>query len=205
MFPCLRLRKIAERLQSIEEFERPKVQLEQYVTPAHLGSHMLHTIQAQYGDLRGKLVADLGCGCGALSIGAALLDSYLMVGFEIDEDAIDVLQKNIEDHEVTTTDVVQCDALNIPERFHKQFDTVLMNPPFGTKNNQGTDLRFLEAAVKLSKSSGTVYTLHKTSTRSHVLKHISSLGAKGEDLPATYKFHKKASVDVQVDFYRVLC
>ncbi|ENN74053.1 hypothetical protein YQE_09344, partial [Dendroctonus ponderosae] len=49
MFPCLRLRKIAERLQSIEEFERPKVQLEQYVTPAHLGSHMLHTIQLPTG------------------------------------------------------------------------------------------------------------------------------------------------------------
>lgn len=45
MFPCLKLRKIEERLQCIEEFRSPKVKLEQYVTPSHLGTHMLHTIQ----------------------------------------------------------------------------------------------------------------------------------------------------------------
>jgi predicted RNA methylase len=34
---------------------------------------MLHTISATYQDLEGKLVADLGCGCGVLSIGAVML------------------------------------------------------------------------------------------------------------------------------------
>jgi predicted RNA methylase len=45
--------------------------------------------------------------------------------------------------------------------------------------------------------------------RSHVLKVAESLGAKGEvlaelryDLPSTFKFHKKKSVDIQVDFFR---
>lgn len=45
--------------------------------------------------------------------------------------------------------------------------------------------------------------------RSHVLKYVESLGGKGEvlaelryDLPSTYKFHKKKSVDIEVDFYR---
>ena len=34
---------------------------------------MLHTIESRYGDIDGKLVADLGCGCGVLSIGATML------------------------------------------------------------------------------------------------------------------------------------
>lgn len=45
----------------------------------------------------------------------------------------------------------------------KAFDSVLMNPPFGTKHNAGIDMRFLETAIKLSNNA--VYSLHKTSTR----------------------------------------
>ncbi|KAG5879817.1 hypothetical protein JTB14_007669 [Gonioctena quinquepunctata] len=199
---------LEERLQTISEFDKPKVLLEQYVTPSHLGSHMLYTIQSQYGDISEKLVADLGSGCGALTIGAAVLDASLAIGFEIDEDAINIFQENVEEHEVTNIDVVQCDILsNISPRFEKAFDTVLMNPPFGTKHNAGIDMKFLEIALRLS--SNTVYSLHKSSTRQHVLKFANSLGAQAEvlaelryDLPSTYKFHKKKSVDIEVDFFR---
>lgn len=34
---------------------------------------MLYTIQSTFDDIKGKVVADLGCGCGVLSIGAAIL------------------------------------------------------------------------------------------------------------------------------------
>lgn len=43
------------------------------------------------------------------------------------------------------------------------FDTVIMNPPFGTKSNAGIDMKFLKRALKLSNN--VVYSLHKTSTR----------------------------------------
>lgn len=82
-----------------------------------------------------------------------------------------------------------------------------MNPPFGTKHNAGIDMEFLKKGINLSTNA--VYSLHKTSTRAHILKTASSLGAKGEviaelkyDLPSTYKFHKRSSVDIQVDFFR---
>ncbi|KAJ8938608.1 hypothetical protein NQ314_011416 [Rhamnusium bicolor] len=210
MFPCLKLKHIEERLQCISEFEKPKILLEQYVTPSHLGSHMLYTIQSQYGDIGGKLVADLGSGCGALSVGAAVLDAALVVGFEIDSDALSTYLENVIDHEVANIDAVQCDVLkNLPRRFDKLFNTVLMNPPFGTKHNAGIDMKFLETALRLSNNA--VYSLHKSSTRDHVLKYADSLGAKGEvlaelryDLPSSYKFHKKNSVDIKVDFYRFL-
>ena len=42
-------------------------------------------------------------------------------------------------------DVVQM-AENGPGRFHKIADVVVTNPPFGTKSNEGIDIKFLEAA-----------------------------------------------------------
>ncbi|VEN49587.1 unnamed protein product, partial [Callosobruchus maculatus] len=117
MFPCLKLKKLEERLQTVAEFESPKVLLEQYITPSHLGSHMLYTIQSHYGDICGKLVADLGSGCGALTIGAAVLNAALVVGFEVDSDAISTFHENVNDHEVDNVDCVQCNVLkDIPPR-----------------------------------------------------------------------------------------
>ncbi|XP_060523455.1 rRNA N6-adenosine-methyltransferase METTL5 [Cylas formicarius] len=209
MFPCLKLSKLQELLEGISGFEKPKLLLEQYITPPHLGSHMLHIVQAHYGDITGKIIADLGCGCGGLSVGVALLNAGLVVGFEIDGEALDIFRVNVSEFELVNIDAIQCDVLNISDRFFKKFDTVLMNPPFGTKCNIGLDMKFLEVAFQLSTRS--VYSLHKTSTRKHVLKHAASLGAKAEvlaelryDLPSTYKFHKKTSVDINVDFYRFL-
>lgn len=63
--------------------------------------------------------------------------------------------------EIESIDVVQCDVTNI--LLPQKFDTVILNPPFGTKNNAGMDMKFLQAAV--SMTSGTIYSLHKTSTR----------------------------------------
>jgi predicted RNA methylase len=42
---------------------------------------------------------------------------------------------------------------------------VIMNPPFGTKR-KGVDSEFLRAAFAASR--GSIYSLHKTSTRQHV-------------------------------------
>lgn len=46
-------------------------------------------------------------------------------------------------------------------------DTVIMNPPFGTKR-KGVDMVFLKAAFAMSR--GSVYSLHKSSTRAHIQK-----------------------------------
>lgn len=92
-------------------------------------------------------------------------------------------------------------------RLIKHFDTVLLNPPFGTKHNQGADLEFVMVALEMSH--GPVYSLHKTSTRAHIFKTAARWGVKVQvlaqlhyNLPNTYRFHKKKSVDIEVDFVR---
>ena len=91
----------------------------------------------------------------------------------------------------------------------KIVDTVITNPPFGTKNNEGIDVQFLKTAIRLARQA--VYSFHKTSTRSYMIKLIrESWGLDVEvvaqmkfDIPNMYKFHKQKSVDVDVDLIRI--
>ena len=66
---------------------------------------------------------------------------------------------------------------------------------------------FLERAIRLAKRS--VYSLHKTSTRHHIEKKAKENSVKMEilaelkfNLDASYKFHRRKSVDIEVDFIR---
>mmetsp|Transcript_21839 Transcript_21839/g.32400 ORF Transcript_21839/g.32400 Transcript_21839/m.32400 type:complete len:275 (-) Transcript_21839:6-830(-) len=89
------------------------------------------------------------------------------------------------------------------------FDTVMTNPPFGTKpGNAGIDVTFLRTAIRLAKRS--VYSFHKSSTRQYLIKTVESWGYEVEvvaemkfDIPKLYKFHSKDNVDVDVDLIRV--
>lgn len=103
--------------------------------------------------------------------------------------------------------VIECVDDGIPLR-DGCVDTVLTNPPFGTKQNAGIDLAFLKCACRLSRQA--VYSFHKSSTREHVLKkakewHMGSeiVAAMKFDIPKTYNFHKEKNVDVDVDLVRL--
>lgn len=62
----------------------------------------------------------------------------ICVGFDIDDDALEIFRRNAEEFEIANVDLVQCDLCSLqPEAYAKRFDTVIMNPPFGTKHNQG--------------------------------------------------------------------
>jgi len=203
---CMKLKQLESNLQQVEEFEKPKVLLEQYPTRPHIAACMLHTMQASFGDIENKNIADLGCGCGVLSVGAVMLGAAYVTGFDVDMDALDLFQNNVTEFDIDNIDIVQCDVKNIDTVIQGKFDTIVMNPPFGTKHNKGMDMLFLRKALDLSD---VVYSLHKTATREHVLKkaadwgvHVKVIAELRYDLPATYKHHKKSSVDIQVDFIR---
>jgi len=206
----MKLKELETHLQQVEVFEKPKVLLEQYPTRPHIAASMLWTIESSFQDISDRVVADLGCGSGVLSIGAVMLGAELVVGVDICEDAIQTLLENREEFEMEgNIDMILADITdpNSLEQMHKKFDTVIMNPPFGTKHNKGIDMTFVKQALNLARTA--VYSLHKTATRQHVISKAKDWGVEAQviaelryDLPATYKHHKKASVDIEVDFIR---
>ena len=228
----MRRKELEQRLDAVEDFEKPKVKYEQYPTPSHIASQIIFTIESSFSDFNGKNVMDLGCGCGMLGIGANLMGATYVLGVDIDQDAIDIAKQNVKDvvddedeeeeeesnekgEESSTNNKIEfvladvCELYKNEEdgRWKDKFQIVIMNPPFGTKKNKGIDMIFLEMAVKIATE--TVYSLHKTSTRDFIQKKCKQLGVEGRviaelryDIPAMYNFHKKSSVDINVDFWR---
>ncbi|OUM62676.1 hypothetical protein PIROE2DRAFT_10996 [Piromyces sp. E2] len=87
----IKLKQLESLLQDVDVFEKPKIQFEQYPTSAHIASRMLYTAQSMYDDIEDKVVADLGCGCGVLSIGANQLGALYNYAFDIDDDALEIV------------------------------------------------------------------------------------------------------------------
>lgn len=216
----MKLKELEQWLSQLKGFETPKIKYEQYATDAHLAARMLHVADASFGDVEGKMVLDLGCGCGILSIGSMLLGSAANVGIDIDPDALELCKENIdntfEEDEMPVLTLINGSVLDLSRspflRPDLLFDTVLLNPPFGTKDNAGIDMLFLHQAIRLTKPGGAVYSMHKSSTREYILrkakdtwgvKEVQVIAQLKFDLPATYKFHKKDKVTIDVDLLRL--
>ncbi|KAG2489136.1 hypothetical protein HYH03_012362 [Edaphochlamys debaryana] len=210
----MKLKELHALMQDIAPFARPKVELEQYPTGPHLASRLLFAVDSSYDEFAGRTVVDLGCGTAMLSIGAALLGARHVVGVDVDPEALAQAADNaaqFEDEEgrPLPIDLLLADVRGLPGVLPLlRADTVIMNPPFGTKQ-KGVDMAFLRAAFSVSR--GSVYSLHKSSTREFIAKTAKrELGASSAevlaqlryDLPATMKFHKQKSVDIEVDLWR---
>ncbi|KAK4433014.1 rRNA N6-adenosine-methyltransferase METTL5 [Sesamum alatum] len=202
----MKLKQLEGLLGSLQQFENPKIELEQYPTGPHIASRLLYTAENSFGDVSDKVVADFGSGCGTLGLAAGLLGAEHVIGFDIDEESIEIASLNADELELDM-DFIQCDIRNL-RLSDRAIDTVVMNPPFGTRK-KGADMVFLSMALKVA--SGAVYSLHKTTTRDHIKRtalreyNASSAEVLCElrfDVPQLYKFHKKKEVDVAVDLWR---
>eukprot|EP01125_Pyxidicula_operculata_P018153 TRINITY_DN6433_c0_g1_i1.p1 TRINITY_DN6433_c0_g1~~TRINITY_DN6433_c0_g1_i1.p1 ORF type:complete len:192 (+),score=19.90 TRINITY_DN6433_c0_g1_i1:149-724(+) len=183
---------------------------------------MLYVIDQSFDDIRDKCIVDLGIGCGILTIGSVMLQSGFNIGIDIDPTALETCKENLTEFEMEEDiKLLECDVSQLSFKDNKffvdgkseplleiatQVDTVIMNPPFGTKT-KGIDMVFLQKAFQIA--SGAVYSLHKTSTRAHILRKAQELGVQAKvvaelryDIPQMYKFHKEKSVDIEVDFIR---
>lgn len=76
----MKLKALESLMGEVEGFSEPKLELEQYETPAHIAAHMVFAAETNYGDLCGKTVGDLGCGCGMLSVGASAVGADTVTG-----------------------------------------------------------------------------------------------------------------------------
>lgn len=191
-------------LDSLRPHPDPDPWLEQYTTPAKVAAEMLFTAAYVHDDVESKLIADLGCGTGRLGIGALLLGARGLVGVDIDPEAISVAAENAEAAGVSG----RCHwAAGAVPSIHGVFDTVLMNPPFGTRRRH-LDVRFLSEALRLA---GAVYSLHKSGTRRFIVDFIRRRGGKVTcllqlrlEIPRMFSFHMKERRPVAVDLYRIV-
>ncbi len=150
-------RGLAVTLSQLLGFANPDERLEQYATDSEVAAELLwHALMK--GDLKGKRVADLGAGTGVLAIGAALLGASV-TAVEKEKGAIATLKENAARAGTKITILHEEAAM-----MKKKSDTIIMNPPFGTRERHA-DTEFLERALALAPE---VYTIHKTSTEEHI-------------------------------------
>lgn len=185
---------LARKLSKVEDFENPKVKLEQYLTPAHLAADLVYTAYMQ-GDIQNKEVVDLGAGTGMLSIGAALLGGNVKA-VEKDEDAVESLEDNVERFKANL-DILNDDMENIDF----EADTVLMNPPFSVHSDLG--MQFWQKAVE---TGSRVYAVSPRGKRSVIKDFVEKSGFRvvttegyTVSLPPTFGFHTEASQEIEVD------
>lgn len=177
----------------------PKAELEQYPTPPGLAAEMAY-IALGKGDLAGRRVLDAGCGNGVLGIAAKLLGAAEVVGVDRDPQAIRVAERNAKRAGV---DVVwrQTDVAAV----EGPFDTVLMNPPFGSQTKHA-DLPFLDKALSVAE---VVYSFHNGVTEDFVRRRIESRGGRITDrmayefpLPRAFEFHRDEVRTIPVILFR---
>ncbi|XP_015910824.1 rRNA N(6)-adenosine-methyltransferase METTL5 isoform X2 [Parasteatoda tepidariorum] len=204
----MKLKTLESILQTLDAFERPNIELEQYTTSPHITANFLNVVGNENLEIKGKFIADLGCGCGNLAIGASLFGAGACIGFEVDSSALDIALRNKDEVECDNVDFVQCDVMDLEDsKWRKVFDTVIMNPPFGTKNNKGIDMKFLRTALSLARTS--VYSFHKIETLEHIKRVASSWNVDVTpcyevkfNIPHSYKRHRLVSKDVSVALLR---
>jgi len=187
---------LARELSQIEDFENPRVSLEQYLTPPQLAADILHTAFMQ-GDVEGKKVVDLGTGTGMFAIGATLIGGKV-TAVEKDEDALELARENAE--RLGVRDFIDFREQDIKE-FEGEADTVVMNPPFSVHSDMGMD--FIQKAVEVADA---VYTVSHPGSRerikdfvansSHVIEALEEYKVS---LPPTYGFHTEESRETKVD------
>lgn len=159
---------LAIELSKLRTFTDAKTNLEQYPTDSEIAAEVLWNAYMAK-DIQGKRIADLGCGTGILGIGAMILGAAEVFFIDTDKEAIDVAIDNLKQAEAALK--ILGAAVFLAEdvaEFSEKVDTVITNPPFGTKA-KGADVLFLSKAFK---SANTVYSFHKAETEEYLRKFI---------------------------------
>ncbi|MGA3404282.1 MAG: METTL5 family protein [Candidatus Bathyarchaeia archaeon] len=189
-------------LQGIAPYANPKVDLEQYTTPADIAADLLFRACYTYGDINGKTIIDLGTGTGRLAIGAAILEAKSVVGIDVDSESLYAASANSRRMRLDVNWVV-----GDIESIRNLFDTVVMNPPFGTKQEHA-DIRFLRVALDIGK---VIYSIHKSTTQSFISQWLKDHDVEFEIVMATkmtighqFDFHRKQRYFVAVNILRIM-
>lgn len=154
---------------------------------------------------------ELGANCGAATLLAyARKDNVLIDSLEIDDDAFEVLRKNISINELEgKVEAYKGDVRDLPSAVkQKQYDVVFMNPPFfkettgpsssvvGRCELNGRLEDFIRAgASRLIPSSGIMTVVMTASRSDEVMKYMIDCGIKPiRFMPVHPSIEKKAEL-----------
>lgn len=184
-------------IQKVPKHPNPKVDLEQYSTPATIAADLLWNAYS-LGDIADKKVMDLGCGTGIFAIASKLLGAASAIGADIDKDSTDLASSYCGDVDFICSDI--CDLEN-----DFDVDTIFQNPPFGSQKNakKGADLKFISKAIELSPK--VLYSFHMASTEEFLISYfekndleITHIFRYNFPIPKIYEFHTRESANVEV-------
>lgn len=184
-------------IQKVPKHPNPKVDLEQYSTPAIIAADLLWNAYS-LGDIADKKVMDLGCGTGIFAIASKLLGAASAIGVDIDKDSTDLASSYCGDVNFICSDI--CDLEN-----DFDVDTIFQNPPFGSQKNakKGADLKFIGKAIELSPK--VLYSFHMASTEEFLISYfekndleITHIFRYNFPIPKIYEFHTRESANVEV-------
>ncbi len=192
------------KLQELSSHPDPKPELEQYMTPGDVAASLLR-LAYNHSSINGEEVYDLGCGTGRLAIGAALLGGKNVVGIDIDEEALEIAEKNAQEVGVD----IKWKCADVTELEMPEVSTVIQNPPFGVQK-RGADMDFLEKAIDLGRD---IYSIHKAvpKNRDFISEQVKQKGGKVTHriekefhIPAQFSFHTRDVYRFKVDLYRIV-
>ena len=147
-------------LSKLNQINSPKVNLEQYATPSNIAAEVLW-LAFMNGDIKNKVIADLGCGNGILGIAAALLNAKKTIFLDTDNSSLVIAKHNFESLKLKNAVFLNMDILN----FNEKIDTVIQNPPFGVQDEH-TDRNFL---IRAMASSKTIFSFHKLESKNFII------------------------------------
>lgn len=201
--------KLAIILSKLKVFEDPSIRSEQYSMDSEIGAQILWDAYLK-GYIDGKVSADLGCGTGILGIGTLLLGAKKVIFLDNSTEVMEIVKKNINfiESEGLTIDPIgktEFQCKNVKE-FKTKVDTIIQNPPFGTKVRHA-DKSFLEIALKYAQ---VVYTFHKSTSEKFIQAIAKDNGFKVSEkwnfsfpLKATHEFHRRKIHRINVSCWKL--
>ena len=198
--------RLAMVLSRLEGFKDPNLRQEQYITDSEVAASVLWNAN-MLGDIKGKSIADLGCGTGVLGIGALLLGARKVVFVDMDKSTLETAKNNLaklKSEFSLYTGFAEFINQDIKEVVI-DVDVVLQNPPFGTKVKHH-DIIFLEKAFK---TATVVYSFHKSESKRFLECFSAKKNARlthvwGFKFPlkATFSFHRRQIHRIDVSCFR---
>lgn len=198
-------------LSRLEAFYEPKVRAEQYISDSEVAAFALWQA-ALLGDVKGRVIADLGCGTGLLGIGALLLGAKRVSFIDFDENALEKAKINLskvesEGYSMGKGNFILKDIAQLRGAEAAGMDVVIENPPFGTKVRHN-DVLFLEKALEMAPI---VYSFHKSETKGFLERFAAKKNAKITHawdfkfpLKASFSFHRRQIHRINVSCLRIV-